>query len=205
MIDHRLLEQTRGFLDPEEGEALYDCALRCADVGPCLEIGSYCGRSALYLGTACRATGNTLFSIDHHRGSEEQQPGELYFDPRLFDPRTYRVDTFADFRETLTRAGLSESVVPIVSASATAARAWRTPLGLVFIDGGHAYETVLSDYLSWERHLLPGGFMLFHDIYPHPDQGGQAPFEIYRMALASGAYTEHVRVKSLGILHRRSA
>lgn len=194
--------QVRGFLDPEEGRRLYDVALAALRLGPCLEVGSYCGKSTVYLGTACR-TGNTvLFSVDHHRGSEEQQPGEEYFDPALFDPRAFCIDTFPFFRRTLRLAGLEQTVVPLVCSSQLAARSWATPLGMVFIDGGHAYNTVLGDYQAWWPHVLPGGYLLIHDIFPDPSQGGQAPFEIYRMALASGNFIEHPMTATLGVLQR---
>jgi MMP 1-O-methyltransferase len=200
--DEKLLAVTKGFLDPEEGEALYACALEMAEKGPCLEIGSYCGKSALYLGSACKAAGGVLFSIDHHRGSEEQQPGEGYFDAELFDFSALRIDTLPFFRQTLHAAGLNDTVVPMICASRVAARAWRTPLALVFIDGGHAYETVRSDYGLWHPHVMPGGRLLFHDLFETPDDGGQAPWEVYQQALASGLFEEVARVKSLGILRR---
>jgi predicted O-methyltransferase YrrM len=200
--DEKLLAATKGFLDPDEGEALYACALEMAGMGPFLEIGSYCGKSALYLGSACKAAGGVLFSIDHHRGSEEQQPGEGYFDAELFDFSALRIDTLPFFRRTIDAAGLSDTVVPMICTSQVAARAWRTPLALVFIDGGHAHETVLSDYGLWYSHVMPGGRLLFHDLFEDPAEGGQAPWEVYKRALASGLFEEAARVKSLGILKR---
>lgn len=200
--DKSLLNATKGFLDPEEGEALYACALEMAPKGACLEIGSYCGKSALYLGAACLEVGGVLFSIDHHRGSEEQQPGEGYFDAGLFDFTTLQIDTLPFFRQTLDAAGLSDTVVPMICASQVVARAWQTPLALVFIDGGHAYETVLSDFGLWHPHVMPGGSLLFHDLFEDPADGGQAPWEVYQQALASGLFEEAARVKSLGILKR---
>lgn len=200
--DKTLLAATKGFLDPEEGEALYACALEMAAKGPCLEIGSYCGKSALYLGSACKAAGGVLFSIDHHRGSEEQQPGEGYFDAGLFDFNTLQIDTLPFFRQTLDAAGLNDTVIPMVCASEVAARTWATPLALVFIDGGHAYETVLSDYGRWHPHVMPGGRLLFHDLFEDPAEGGQAPWEVYQQALSSGLFEQVERVKSLGILQR---
>jgi MMP 1-O-methyltransferase len=201
--DEKLLSNTKGFLDPEEGRALYDCAREMAVKGPCLEIGSYCGKSALYLGGACKAVGGVLFSIDHHRGSEEQQPGEGYFDAALFDSDTLQIDTLPFFRRTLTAADLTDTVIPMVCTSSLAARLWRTPLALVFIDGGHAYETVLSDYMSWYSHVMSGGRLLFHDLFEDPAEGGQAPWEVYQRALSSGLFDPVERVKSLGILERR--
>ena len=193
----------KGFLSFAEGRALYAAAMKVGYMAPCLEIGSYCGRSTLYLGAACREHQTLLFSVDHHNGSEEQQPGETYFDPALFDHRRFCVDTFGEFRETLRREGLLETVVPVVCPSAVAARFWQTPLSLVFIDGGHALETVMDDYTRWAGHLIPGGYLMFHDIYPDPADGGQAPLTVYRRALATTAYTAEALVGSLGILRRK--
>ena len=181
---------------------LYEIACEAARLGPCLEIGSYCGKSALYLGAACRSCGTILYSVDHHRGSEEQQPGEAYFDPDLFDPRIYEIDTLRHFRRTLQTAALEDAVVPLVCASQTAARAWSMPLGLVFIDGGHAYETVCNDYHCWSRWIVPGGYLLIHDIFKDPARGGQAPYQVYQMALASGHYKAHPMTRTLGVLQR---
>jgi predicted O-methyltransferase YrrM len=197
-----ILTDVKGFLDEEEGRALYDTALQASRRGPCLEIGSYCGKSALYLGRGCKETGGVLFSIDHHRGSAEQQPGEEYFDPELFDYRTFSVDTLYAFRQTLALAGLEQTVIPVVSHSNTVAAHWATPLSLIFIDGGHALETVTADYHAWAPLLQPGGWLLIHDIFEDPTAGGQAPFLVYRMALDSGDYTAEPRVKTLGILKK---
>jgi hypothetical protein len=203
MIDPELIDATKGFLDSEEGDALYALALDVCARGPCLEIGSYCGKSTLYLGSACREKGGTLFSVDHHRGSEEQQPGQAYCDPELIDPRSNRVDTFGHFRRTLAAAGLEDTVVPVVCASLVAARCWATPLSLVFIDGGHDHGTVLGDYIAWSRHVVAGGYLLFHDIFDDPADGGQAPWQVFRLAVASGLFERLPQVGSLGVLRRR--
>ncbi|HSO63048.1 MAG TPA: class I SAM-dependent methyltransferase [Desulfobacterales bacterium] len=199
-----LIRHTKGFLADEEAAHIYKAALDAARLGPCLEIGSYCGKSTVCLGTACREAGQVLFAVDHHQGSEEQQPGQEYFDPELYDPIAGRIDTFRCFRAVMARAGLEDTVVPVACRSALAARAWATPLALVFIDGGHAYETVLTDYRSWSPHVMPGGLLVFHDIFPDPAQGGQAPYAVYRLALGSGLFEEHSAVDSLRVL-RRSA
>jgi predicted O-methyltransferase YrrM len=198
--DLDLIAHTKGFLEAEEGEHLHRLALEAARRGPCLEIGSYCGKSTAWIGAACRAAGQVLFAVDHHRGSEEQQPGEEYFDPALFDPAAGRIDTFRHFRATLAAMGLEDTVVPIVCPSALAARAWRTPLSFVFIDGGHALETVAADCRLWSAHLMPAGLLAFHDVFPDPAQGGQAPYQVYGEALAGGLFAEHSFVRSLGVL-----
>ncbi len=201
-IDNEIVNQTKGFLDQDEGWCLYEMAVKASQRGPCLEIGSYCGKSALYLGSGCRENGAVLFSIDHHRGSEEQQPGEGYFDPDLFSADFYRVDTLPHFRRTIERAKLDDTVVPIVSPSSVAARMWATPLSLVFIDGGHAYDTVYQDYICWSGHVMAGGYLLIHDIFPDPADGGQAPYQIYQLALESGHFKAIGIEKTLGILQR---
>jgi predicted O-methyltransferase YrrM len=203
MPDPVLLQDVKGFLEEEEGRRLYALALEVGSRGPCLEIGSYCGKSALYLGAACRESGSVLFSVDHHRGSEEQQPGEEYFDPELWDPRSLSVDTLSVFRRTIAKAGLEAFVVPLVCSSVVAARVWATPLSLVFIDGGHAEETVRADYMGWSDHLIPGGYLLFHDVFPEPDRGGQAPFAVYRQARDDGRFVELSMTESLGVLRRK--
>ncbi|MEK7374816.1 MAG: class I SAM-dependent methyltransferase [Thermodesulfobacteriota bacterium] len=194
----------KGFMDDGEALRLYELAREAAPLGPCLEIGSYCGHSAAYLGLGCREAGGILFSIDHHRGSEEQQPGQEYYDPELLDPETGRIDTFPVFRKVLRDLSLEDTVVPIVSGSKVVARSWGTPLGLVFIDGGHTFAAAFTDYSCWVSHLLPGGYLLIHDIFPDPARGGQAPYCIYRMALASGLFEELPMVGTLGVLKRTS-
>jgi len=201
--DFDLIRAVKGFLADDEGLHLYRAALEAAHLGPCLEIGSYCGKSTVCIGTACRESGRVLFAIDHHRGSEEQQPGEAYFDPALFDPAAGRIDTFRHFRDTLSRAGLQDTVVPIVCRSELAVRAWAAPLGFVFIDGGHALDTVSADYRNWSPHLMPGGLLAFHDVFPDPSKGGQAPYQVYRQALDSDLFREHSLIQSLAVLERK--
>jgi MMP 1-O-methyltransferase len=195
----------KGFMADDEAMCLYDLAREAASHGPCLEIGSYCGSSAAYLGMGCREAGGVLFSVDHHRGSEEQQPGQEYYDPDLLDSATGRINTFPRFQKTIRELCLEDTVIPIVARSEVVARFWSTPLSLIFIDGGHTFETVFTDYNVWVSHLIPGGYLLIHDIFPDPSQGGQAPFCVYTMALASGLFIELPMIRTLGVLKRAPA
>jgi hypothetical protein len=192
----------KGFMAEEEAVRLYELARDASGRGPCLEIGGYCGRSAAYLGMGCRENGGILFSLDHHQGSEEQQPGEAYFDPELLDPATGRIDTFPAFIKTIRDLSLDDTVVPIVSRSAVVARLWATPLSLLFIDGGHTFEAAFTDYAAWVSHLMPGGYLVIHDLFPDPKDGGQAPICVYGMALASGLFEELPPTGTLGVLRR---
>lgn len=200
---HRLALACRGFLDDEEGRRLHDLAREHAALGPVLEIGSYCGKSSLYLGAGVRAAGGLLVCVDHHRGSEEHQPGEEYHDPELLDPRTQRIDTLPELRRTLHEAGLEGSAVLVVAPSPVAARLIAGPLGMVFIDGGHSAAAAHADYEAWSGKVAPGGILAIHDLFPDPSEGGQAPIEIYRRALADGAFVELPGTKTLGVLRRR--
>lgn len=196
-------QAAKGFMPVVEGMALYAAAAEAAALGlPLLEVGTYCGRSTLLLADAARAAGVTALTVDHHRGSEEQQPGWEYHDPTVVDPEVGRMDTLPTFRRTLHAAGLEEHVVALVGRSPQVAAVWGGRLGLVFIDGGHTDEHANGDYEGWAPHLAEGGLLLIHDVFPDPAHGGQAPYRVYRRALASGAFTEVSVTDSLRVLRR---
>lgn len=204
-MDLRLLEvarATKGFMPDDEGLALHDAARDAAAVGPVLEVGSYCGKSAVYLGSAARAGGTVCFSVDHHRGSEENQSGWEHHDPEVVDPESGRMDTLPFFRRTIERAGLEGAIVAIVGDSPTVARHWRTPLGFLFIDGGHAEDVARADYDTWSHHVAPGGLLAIHDVFEDPAEGGQAPFHVWQRAVDSGDFTPVSTTGSLRILRR---
>ena len=204
-MDARQLEVARaakGFMPDDEGLALHAAGRDGGSVGPLLEVGSYCGKSAVYLGAAARAGGTVLFSVDHHRGSEENQAGWEHHDPEVVDPDTGRMDTLPFFRRTIERAGLEDAVVAVVGDSSVIAANWRTPLGLVFVDGGHALGVVLDDYEAWSPHVAAGGALVFHDVFEDPRDGGQAPFEVWKRAVASGLFKPVSTTGSLRVLRR---
>jgi MMP 1-O-methyltransferase len=191
----------KGFMPPEEGRALYESALGYGTRGPLLEVGTYCGKSAIYFGAAARQVGTVLVTVDHHHGSEENQAGWEYHDPSLVDPCTGRMDTLPTFRKTIGSVGLEDHVIAVVGASRIVSALWQTPLALLFIDGGHAEEHAQADYEGWSPHVMRGGALLIHDVFPDPADGGQAPYHIYQRALADGF--QHQRtVGSLRILER---
>jgi predicted O-methyltransferase YrrM len=188
-MDERLLEVARavkGFMPEDEGLALHDAALEAGRLGPLLEIGTYCGKSAVYLGAAARASGTVLFTVDHHRGSEENQAGWEHHDREVVDPETGRMDTLPFFRRTLQAADLEDVVVGVVGQSVPIARAWRTPVGFLFIDGGHAEDVAMADFTHWSPHVVPDGTLAIHDVFEDPAQGGQAPFHVWQRAVADG-------------------
>ena len=188
--------KTTGFLSDEEGQALARAAERASSsgIGPLLEIGSYLGRSTLYLASGIAAAGalTVLFSLDHHHGSEEMQEGWPHHDPALVDGTRGRIDTLSRWRNRIEDSGADDLVIGLIGESATVAANWTTPLSLVFVDGGHGEEAAWNDYRGWSPHLGLGGLLLFHDVFPEPTDGGRPPYECYLEALASGAFIEEV-------------
>lgn len=201
-----LVRATKGFMPDDEGAALHEAGRQAAasGLGPLLEVGTYCGKSALYLGFAAKAAGGVLFSVDHHRGSEENQAGWEHHDTDLVDSQTGRMDTLPLARRAVERAGLEESVVLVVGHSTVVAEAWTTPLSLLFIDGGHGHDVAWADYRAWTPKVAEGGLLAIHDVFSDPADGGRPPYEIYCAALDSGQFKEEQELScgSLRILRR---
>ena len=194
------IDEIKGFLDPEEGAVLYAHGLRQSAQGLVVEIGSYCGKSTVYLGSACKAAGGVLVAIDHHEGSEENQPGQEYFDADL--AYGAGMSSLSHFRETIKSAGLEDTVIPILAPSALAAQILHQPLAMVFIDGGHSEAAAFSDYRRFSGLLIEGGILSIHDVFPNQADGGRPPHDIYLKALQSGLFAEITGVKSLRLLKR---
>lgn len=196
-------EAARGFMPPDEGRALFEAAATVEVAGPFLEVGSYCGKSSIYLGEAARQRATVVFALDHHRGSEENQPGWEFHEPDLVDPDVGRIDTLPWFRRAVHDAGLEPHVVAIVGDSPTVGRYWTTPLAFLFIDGGHGREPAHADFDRWVPHVAPGGTLAIHDVFPDPADGGQPPYELYLRAVA-GDFEPTAVTGSLRVLRRRS-
>ena len=194
----------RGFMPDREGLALYHAGVEAAasGLGPLLEVGTWCGKSAVYLGAAARTGGTVVFTVDHHRGSEETQPGWEHHDPEVVDQESGRTDTLPFFRRTMEQAGVEDVVVAVVGESSTVAAHWRTPLALAFIDGGHGPGPAWADYHGWAPHVATGGLLAIHDVFPDPACGGRPPFELWERARASGAFEDVAACGSLRVLRR---
>ena len=73
---------------------------------------------------------------------------------------------------------------------------------MVFIDGSHSMEAALNDYRAWSGHVMRGGILAIHDVFPNPAEGGRPPFEIWTLAQSSGLFENVCLIKSLGLLKR---
>jgi len=197
---------TKGFMPADEGDALWDAAVaatRAVPDAPMLEVGSYCGRSTIWLGDAAERSGIVLFAVDHHRGSEENQAGWDHHDREVVDDRVGKMDTLPFFRAAIHDAALEDSVIAVVGRSPLVAATWTTPLSLLFIDGGHGEEPARLDYEGWTPHVAVGGSLAIHDVFPDPADGGRPPYEqIFRPALESGRFELVSATGSLRVLRR---
>jgi predicted O-methyltransferase YrrM len=205
-MDPALLEHARaakGFMPEDEGLLLFRRALEQLPTGPALEVGTYCGKSAIYLGAAAREVDGTVFTVDHHRGSEENQAGWEHHDTSVVDAEFGLMDTLPTFRKNIARAGLEDQVVAVIGKSLPVARHWQTPLSLLFIDGGHGEEPARNDYEAWVPKIQSGGLLVIHDVFPDPADGGRPPYEqIYLPALSSGDFTEVEALGSMRVLQK---
>jgi predicted O-methyltransferase YrrM len=192
----------KGFMPDDEGLLLHRAARERLPAGPVLEVGTYCGKSAIYLGAAAREVGGTVFTVDHHRGSEENQAGWEHHDASLVDDELGLIDTLPTLRTTLARAGLEDEVVVVVGKSTTVSAHWRTPLSLLFIDGGHAEVHAHNDYTGWAPWLMTGGWLVIHDVFPDPADGGHPPYDVFLRALEGGSFEEVEALGSMRVLRR---
>ena len=197
-----LAESVIGFMPADEGEALFDAAVRFLAGGVAVDIGTYCGRSTVLLGAAAAQSDSVLYTVDHHHGSEEHQPGWEFHDTTMVDPVSGRFDTLPTFRRTLDAAGLDDTIVAVVGKSTVVARGWRTPLEMLFIDGGHSEEVAQADFDGWAKWVAVGGALVIHDVFPDPRDGGRPPYHIYCRAIDSGDFTEVSATGSLRVLER---
>tara|TARA_B100000424_G_scaffold52936_1_gene37912 strand:+ start:1068 stop:1673 length:606 start_codon:yes stop_codon:yes gene_type:complete len=194
-------DSIKGFLDLNEGIALYEEVKRVSENNFCVEIGSYCGKSTCFIGQACKENKSKLITIDHHKGSEEQQLGELYFDAEVYDEKLGRVNTLPLLEKNLAKFDLEDVVKPLVMDSISASKIVENNADLIFIDGSHTFESAESDYELWKNKIKKGGTLAIHDVYDSEDEGGQAPNKIFKQSLNEG-FNFMKRVKSLVLLHK---
>ena len=196
------MTEIKGFLSPKESKKLQELFQKVHKLGPILEIGTYCGKSAINFAEVAKKFNGLVFSVDHHTGSEEHQLGEEYHDDELFDKRLNKFNTLPEFLKNVILHKKSEYIIPILEESKKAAKRFFEEISLLFIDGGHAKQTALDDYYAWKDKICSGGLLVIHDVFPDPKDGGRPPFEIYSIASESGEFEDLGIYETLGILKR---
>jgi predicted O-methyltransferase YrrM len=195
--------KVKGFMPDDEGVALYSAARdigRERPRGTWLEVGAWCGKSAVYLGAAAEESQSVLYSLDHHHGSEENQSGWEHFDESLIDPFDQRLNTLPFWQRTVATAKLESTVIGLVGPSVLVAEHFQQPLDFLFIDGGHGHDVAWADYHAWTPKVTAGGLLAIHDVFENPADGGRPPYEIYCACLDSGLFIDVLAEGSLRVL-----
>lgn len=196
------MKDVKGFLSDKEAKKLQELFLKVHHLGSVLEIGTYCGKSALNFSEVAKDVNGLIYTIDHHTGSEEHQRGEEYHDSELFDERLKKFNTLPEFLNNLKSKKMAKFIIPIIDKSQNASKFFSEKISLLFIDGGHSFETALSDYNVWKDKICVDGLLVIHDVFPNPKDGGRPPYEIYTLARESKEFDDLGIYETLGILKK---
>ena len=196
------MKDVKGFLSDKEAKKLQELFLKVHHLGSVLEIGTYCGKSALKFSDIAKDVNGLVYTVDHHTGSEEHQYGEEYHDSELFDERLKKFNTLPEFLNNLKFKKMAKFIIPIIDNSQNASKVFSEKISLLFIDGGHSFETALSDYNAWKDKICSGGLLVIHDVFPNPKDGGRPPYEIYTLARESKEFNDLGLYETLGILKK---
>ena len=196
------MKDVKGFLSNKEAKKLQELFLKVHHLGSVLEIGTYCGKSALNFSEVAKGVNGLIYTIDHHTGSEEHQRGEEYHDSELFDERLKKFNTLPEFLNNLKSKKMAKFIIPIIDKSQNASKFFSEKISLLFIDGGHSFETALSDYNAWKDKICADGLLVIHDVFPNPKDGGRPPYEIYTLARESKEFDDLGIYETLGILKK---
>lgn len=173
-----LLKNVDGWLGRAEGRLLYRLAGEADPAGTIVEIGSWHGRSTIWLAAgAVTGRGAPVVAVDPHTGTHLRSDG---------------ASTEPVLRENLARAGLANQVEIVVATSEVAAADWSRPISLLWIDGDHSYESALRDFQLWEPHLLPDAVVALHDTFVTT-----GPERVVReLLVASGRFTSFMHAET---------
>jgi predicted O-methyltransferase YrrM len=176
--------QIEGWLSEPQGRALYAAAAACSGRGAIVEIGSWKGRSTVWLAHGAAVAGQKVLAIDPHVGSRE-------------DPHERTLDAFL---ANLERAGAAASVEPLVMTSAEAVRRIDGPVELLFVDGDHSPEGARSDADRWLPRVMEGGTVMFHDV---ATSGYSGPRRVFQQRICRSRQFHRIRrVGSMAIAER---
>jgi len=177
----RAMKKVQGWLEEEEADLLIAISRKALDDLPqphaFVEIGSYCGRSTVVLGSVAKEffPQAKVYAVDPHNG----KLGALDQGIRTVKP------SLEALKGTIAEAGLSSAVKIIHSHPVDVI--WDKPISLLLIDGLHDYPNVAKDFYHFEPWVESGGYILFHDYADY----------YVREILGSGRYRQVLCVGSM--------
>ncbi len=196
---NRIARRIDGWLTELEGAALYIAAGQGFGNGVIVEIGSFKGKSTIWLASASKKVGRELvYAIDNHLGSPEHRPGGKYASHMPPEGTTEFV-----FRSNIREAGIEDWVKPIIGTSLDTLRSWDYPIRLLFIDGDHSYQAARGDFLGWEKYVVAGGLIAFHDVdrWDGSSKVLNGPTKVvYKDAAQTGLYSAPIIVNHMAFL-----
>ena len=151
-------QQIRGMTQKYAGELLFNLAYMQDLKGDVIEIGSYLGKSAFFLGNAVKLSGNgKLFAIDHFKGNKNKEHIYKINNEDLSDLKGI-------FLEHINKFELEGYVNLIDKPSHEASKEIKdNSVRLIFIDGDHSGEGVLNDIVSYKKKLKKNSIIIFDD------------------------------------------
>ncbi len=154
-------ENIQGWFGKDGGLLLYFLVRERIPVPLVVELGSWKGRSTVWLASAIRERGEgRVFAVDTWPGASY----DSIYQPLL---RGYKgSQLFDEFQQNVRTAGLQQFVEPIRRTTIDAARSWpkERQIGLILMDADHSYEAVKQDFDDWIPFLAEGGYVVFDDV-----------------------------------------
>jgi predicted O-methyltransferase YrrM len=189
------MQPVEGWLTRAEAKLLLEAAVEALTTVPAprriVEVGSYCGRSTVVLGSVAQALDRTakVFAVDPHEGVVGAAGRDL----------KHGAPTFDRFVENVAGAALEDVVEPIRQYSFNVT--WDQPISLLFVDGLHHYAAVASDYSHFDPWLAEGSLVAFHDYADY-----YAGVKTFVDQLVAGGFCEWVRsAQSMVVLRKLRA
>jgi predicted O-methyltransferase YrrM len=178
---HDVTRTVEGWLTDAEATFLWYLSALSSGKGFIVEIGSWKGKSTIWLACGSKAMGREkVVAIDPHAGTAEH---------RLFHGGT---STYDEFLQNLALTGVGDWVTPIIGYSQEVAQGWVGSPRLVFIDGSHEYENVKQDFRLWFELLGNGGIIALHDCYFSKKPAHEGPGRVVQRLLLQNPLAAHV-------------
>lgn len=163
-------QNIEGWMNPFHEQIFSKIVQYYPDDSVFVELGSFQGRSACYIGESLVAAGKTLshlFSIDLWPDADDLanvkdigggQGEESQIIQRL-NKSIYQI-----FIDNMIAAGLEEMIMPIRGHTLNVAKVFEdNSASMIYVDACHFYDGVVADINAWQPKLKADGIMVFDD------------------------------------------